>query len=376
MATKIVGVGVKGTVAGLVVTFDRPISGDGLTVFVTGNFLLNLSTGTSFDITAITRDASDKNKITSVTLSSTAGWSTGDFFALLTDNGTTTFLTIPAAVGVASAGDEVIVYPRTNFGDRYVRIVGTTTVPIDITIETDTIGERNIIASFHTGAAFTLSSPCTVRDFYIITPQGNAVIRINNTTGLVIVERCILVGGVGTSMAVDSSGDARIKNTIALFGDNDAFATSNAFSGTVNFENCEAFYFDRRGFNRNVGGTVICTNCVSFQSVGTPYFGVTGDNNVSDTASIPTGTGNLINQTLDQVRPAFDFITGQPTDWRFLDGGNSVLEDGGKVIAGLVLDIDGRTRDGTTPNIGPTEDFTQFGTPTIGRQIRARHHNV
>lgn len=370
MATKIVGVGVKGTVAGLVVTFDRPISGDGLTFFVTGNFLLNLSTGTSFDITAITRDASDKNKITSVTLSSTAGWSTGDFFALLTDSGTTTFSTISAAISAASAGDEVIVYPRTNFGDRQVISVGIINVGIDITIETDAIGEKNIITK-NANDGFRATSACTIRDFII--GRGQAGVRISSTTGEVVVERMVFIGCDNGINKESQAGSVRVKNCVSLFSRQSGYSAGGG--GTLAFENCAALYNGLSGFVRQ-GGTMTCNNCVSYRNPVNFNLISSGDNNVSDTASIPTGTGNLINQTLDQVRPAFDFITGQPWDWRFLDGGNSVLEDGGKVIAGLTLDIDGRTRDGTTPNIGPTEDFTQFGPPTIGRQIRARHHNV
>ena len=374
MASKIVGVGVKGTVAGLVVTFDRPISGDGLTLFTTSHFGLNLSTGTSFGITAITRDAADRNKITSVTFSSTAGWSTGNFFALLTDSGTTTFSTIAAAVAAASAGDQVIVYPRSSFGDRQIRTVSTITIAADIVVETDTIGDKNIIRHDATLPTFDLTSPCTIRDFLVATSETDTSFQASHSSGLVIVERCIGMGSDGGIFSQFSTGDVTFKNCFAVNSEGDGFVNA-ASTGIVSCQNCAALYSGRAGFRNAGGATAIfnCDNCVAYRNVvnyDTPFSGtLDGDNNVSDTGSIPTGTGNLTLQTLDKVRPAFDFITGQPWDWRFLDEAGSVLVDGGTVISGLTLDIDGRTRSVTVPNIGPTEGFAFFGdapsTPTV-----------
>ena len=375
-STRPVGVGSRITVSGNKLTFDPPISGNGLTAYTDADKILNVDRTENKEITdgTVILDTVDRNKIVSVEVSPIGTWVTGDRVFLMKDTGTTTHGTISSANSVAVAGDIITVSFRNIQGDREVRIAGFITVSKDITIETDIIGERNIIVE-NRSDFIRPTSPCTIRDFVIANAQ--AAFRPSNSTGEVVIERCVVIGS-DNAINKEGAGTVRVKNCIAVFCNSDGFKNANTASGAVKYENCAALYGNAVGFTRPgvSSTTATCNNCVSYRNLSSYTGVINGDNNVSSNAGVPTGTGNLINQTLDQVRPAFDFITGQPTDWRFLDGGNSVLEDGGKVIAGLTLDIDGRTRDGTTPNIGPTEDFTQFGLPTIGRQIRARHHNV
>ena len=359
MADRIVGVGILGTIAGGVVTFARPINGNGQTVFAAGDYLLNLSTGTSFTISSLTRDDStNQNKIDTVTPSSVVGWATsGEYFALLRDSGTTTYATWQAAHTAGSDGDSAIGYPLDTAG---LRTTTQWTYKTGITSESDTVGLRNVIDDVQ---PITASAATDFRfsDFEVHGDTGGvgAIDIAGSGAGMIItVERCILYGAQYNFWHRSGSGTVNVNNCIGVGGQ--GFVCSK----DTNFSFCAIIVSNAFGFWRS-GGTVTCNNCISMAD--NPYNGIiTGDYNISSLTDAP-GANSIQSVTIDQLYIARYVEPNQPTDYRPLENASSVLQNAGKPVAGVLYDIDGRLRgtgaagSGTAPNIGPCKNFLGFG---------------
>jgi len=139
MAVQIVGVGILGTVSGNTITFSRGINGDGLFVFTTSHFILDITATLSKAITSITTDPSDFNKITAISVADATGFSSGDRFALKDTSSTTTFANFAAANTGASNGDVIIMFPLTTGEDREFITSSSFSIDNTITLETDTL---------------------------------------------------------------------------------------------------------------------------------------------------------------------------------------------------------------------------------------------
>lgn len=370
MATRILGGGVIGTVSDNKVTFARQISGDGLTNFTTADRILNLDKAENKALAAMTKNPADRNKVVDASVASIGTWATNDHYALMKDTGTTTFATSAAALSGIGVNDTIIRYPFDDDGLR-VEDAAFNVAVSGVTYEVDTIGEKNIQSTAGgAGNIIVITNDAVVTDMIVMGAGGVFDIHfaafVADATGLTAgYRRCISLGanaGTNTGGAFDTSwlnGNFFFENCLSIGMPRSPGGAFTVINGTVDFSYCAAVYPRIIGFKR-FGGTLTVKNCIAF-GLGTGFdAGITQSFNISSDGTA-SGTGSLLNQTLAQLAFAHDVFDNHPTDWRIPDSQSSVAENAGTPISGITLDIDGRTRDATNPNIGPTEGLTGFG---------------
>lgn len=363
MATLPVGVGIQGSsIAANVITLSRGIGGDGVTDFSAG-FIQNVTQTITKAIVSVTRDTADRNKITAVEVADSTGWLATDFFILRADNSTTTFATVVAAAASAGAGDVITISPFNANGDRSEFSSSPLTISNTFTVESHTIGAKTFLY-VKSGICVDITAAATFRDFIVfnVGAQISNSIRTNHSSGTAIVERCVAYGSPNTGFVQEQNASTAIFNNCIAVGADQGYIANG--TGTATFNYCAAVYCASFGFRRNVGTAMNNNNCVAFDC-GTDFINNTGgSNNASSDATAP-GANSITNLTIDQAKFVHDFSATTssefPIDWRPMDISGSSLAGAGIAVGGVTLDYDGNTRSGTTPDIGPSEDFTGFG---------------
>jgi len=372
MTMRLVGAGFPVTKAGNVFTFANPekgVGGDGKIDYAAGTYyLINRTQSAAKEAISETVNASDRNKITAVEVADGTGWLDTDLYMLATDNSMSFHGGLANANAALANGDTMVVYPKTG-GNWWYKEPGQQFQNDNVIIESAVIGQFFIWT--YTGTANYVELRGTTGSTFRDCIQVGRNVAANHSFAIFyggggnLIERCIAFGGYTNGFYTRYGANKEtIRNCIAV-GCSNGFYNQDS-NQDVDWEFCDALYCNR-GFKR-ISGTVTSNGCLGFLNSQDFEGTITGDYNGSSDATAPTGGHSLVNQTVDDLKLAHwnspvDPVSQFPFDFRLKDGLSSSLEDAAVPIAGATLDIDGNTRDGSTPNIGASEGFPGFGEP-------------
>ena len=371
MATRPYGAGVAiDTIVSDLITPVRPISGNGLTVWViTTNYAYNADLDDYQPLTVINREGGALNRIISFEISDPAGngWLDSHSIFLTNDNTVgTTYSTKTALVAASSTGDIGVLYPVDSTGSR-TEESATVTIGIAITIESDTIGEKHIhLANAATTRGFTVTAGTggVFRDLIFITSLNGIFVSGGTHT----FERILISSGIqptGAGLLAFSSTSAVVVtcNNMIIQGTFGAFHGQNSGGNacTLTLNHCEAVQVGSAAYTQVGTATCTSTNCISADNTGTGWVGTWGgDNNVSTGDGTAPGASSLQNQSVADLFLAFYHLPNRPFDFRPVENASSILRLAGK-DQNIEFDYNGFAYHVTTPNIGPCSGaFTGF----------------
>jgi hypothetical protein len=377
MATFVVGVGATGDVSGTTVTFDVPQHGNGLSDHNNFDYLLNLTRGTTHTITGHTHHATDRNKITTVTTDDATGWVNGDRYALMIGSGTTTYASVATAWAAASATDIIPIYEQNTNGDRHYNEA--LAYNANITLESNVIGAKNFFGTAATATTINATSAGTIRDLIFI-PSGIAItwaIQTSPASGTLTVERCLVLGGdLGIAGTPNAAAFVIVNNCICVAVGGVTEGAFGILTGTGTYNYCATIFAKGAYAFKRFSGTMTCNNCLAYGSVGAiDYVGtIGGKNNASTEASGVPGSNPIHSVTKAGAGFAHYYspsTTSQyPLDFRVLETATQLV-DAGDPVSGVDYDFDGYARDGSTPNVGPSEGWPGLGSASAAAPGKA-----
>lgn len=286
-----------------------------------------------------------------------------------------TSATITAGIAAASGGgvDTVTVFDNDALGNRvYPELI---TVNKDITLRSESALRKYIVPR----ATFNITSDATVNDLALMGMGAPATALRAITAGITVTLNRVLVDGY-TGFGINGSGSGTTltcNNCIVRHGagttggaESAAYVADTSVVMVCNF--CLSVASRLNGFSNFTTGpatSFTLNNCISFGD-GTDFRGtITGTKNATDQASGAPGTSPIHNLTLGDMAFARDEspdgASQFPIDFRSVEAqltaNSSVIQDAGSPVSGVTTDYDGRARDATNPNVGPSEDFPGFG---------------
>lgn len=275
-----------------------------------------------------------------------------------------TYASIAAGLAAAADGDNVIVSAQNANGDYVYFEANLVMGTANVTLKSDIPGTRFTIWTVASSPSVKPSAAgTTIRDVNFI--KGSRGVDATHTTGVLTIDRCIFFDNAsGSVVHLTGAGDMIVNNCMSLFSNYGYYgAQTNIF--TCNF--CLSAFAATAGYQTFAAvGTAILNNCLSYfdtNDFSTLWDG--GDTNATSQASGAPGNNPIYNISKANTKFAYYHLPAGASlfpfwDLRTVDGVSSVLEDAGTVVSGVTTDIDNRTRDESTPNVGPTEGFIGF----------------
>lgn len=369
------GAGMICTISGTTITFPEFVRGP----YTTSNFIINLTRNAGKALATIRSVAGFEDTHDQCTVAAIDDWVAADRFALaLTNQPTFTHTTIQSAWDAAANSNEIVVYPALD--DAYfVRNELTASGTLSSIRIRGFSSTRKITWMGGTSVCITQaggsSNDITVEDFHLV--GSDRAVRMNNGTAVfgMHLKRCTLsaprdIDQMAGFIASAAGAGSTMRADNCIFYNCRAGVEGRAANCAITMNFCLGIHCFQGV--REVSEDPDCFNCVMVLTRFDYSSGMTGgSNNVSQDGSAP-GSGVVdanvspeADLKLSYWESPSDGDVGYPIDYRTIDGLGSILENAGTPRAGATDDIDGRVRDATNPNVGPTEGFLGFGVITL-----------